>query len=232
MEESAQGMRMFRLIVLAVVALLPVSACGPAGGDETVHTKRSANVTDIIPTSDYCNPGLKPGECTALPPTAPSALDHLKVDGNFSPLEYAHATQMDYTESVRRAHGSVFVEVARHRFSHNLPLPGGILFAYLQDIPLTSVTNAVVGGGSTFTLQLYVDSNRFVGHTFCFDSADRRYDLDFLHHKITAYRPGGTADSCERPHQGVGQSSAPGPGHAVRRVRLRGRSFDARSRAV
>ncbi len=153
----------------------------------------SALVTDIIPTSDFCNSGLKGGECVAAPPASAGALSRLEVDGDRGSLEYAHALTLPYTDTQLKATAKVFAQAV-----HGSPLldrqPDGWLYLYFDDIPFRTTE---VNPMSDWTLEVYVDGTRFGGTSMCFDSRDRRYEFNFAAHSFSVFHPRGVAQTCD-----------------------------------
>lgn len=174
-------------------ALFFTQACSTSDGVEDVARSDASVVTDIVPTSDYCNSGLKGGECVSAPPANPTALQRLKVDGDFDGLEYAHAITLPYTDLQLKASGSVFLQ-AVHGSSLFGRSADGLLHLYFENIPFRA---SDVDAMSEWTLEVYVDGARFNGKTMCFDSADRRYEFNFGTHSFTTFQPRGAAQSCD-----------------------------------
>lgn len=164
---------------MMLVSLLLSHGCSSRDEPEDAESVGSTLVTDITPTSDYCNSGLKGGECVAAPPASASALSRLEVDGDRGSLEYAHALTLPYTDTQLKATAKVFVQAV-----HGSPLldrqPDGWLYLYFDDIPFRTTE---VNPMSDWTLEVYVDGTRFGGTTMCFDSRDRRYEFNFAAHE-------------------------------------------------
>jgi hypothetical protein len=183
-----------------------MSACTPQGdrAQEDTEAASASLVTEIVPTSDHCNSGLKGGECVSAPPAKSSALARFTVDGDYDDLEYAHALTLPYTDTQLKATGSVFVQAVRgHALWRN---PDGFLYLYFKDIPFRA---SDVNPMSEWTLEVYVDANRFTGKTMCFDTADRRYEFNFGAHSSTTFQPRGAAQSCDVIAKGWRTSNDP-----------------------
>ncbi|MBI3201323.1 MAG: endonuclease/exonuclease/phosphatase family protein [Myxococcales bacterium] len=188
-------------------------ACAPGEPGDLLDSAAPI-VTDVVPTSDHCNSGLKAGECVAAPLANSSALDRFKVDGEFEQKEYANALELPYTDLNLKATGKVFVQSVRNR--QNPVLPGRLgaqLFVYFKDIPFNA---SDVTPLSEWSLRVYVDADRFTGTTMCFDPGDRRYDLSFLQHAVTALRPLGSQNKCEVVAKGWTTTPDASPKFAVK----------------
>ena len=183
-----------QLLQFVIVLVAFVAACGPRE-DSDDRTAEGADelITDLVPTSHLCNLGYKPLECTNAPPIAFNGGGRFTIDSAFEPAEYLHALELPYADLELHATGKIYVQ----------PIYGGTppgrgndakLVVYFDQIPFaTHETNFL----TDFTLQVYLDYNRFGGTTFCFDSGDRRIDFNFVTREAHQYAPKGARQSCD-----------------------------------
>jgi len=206
--------RSCQLAVVALASMLAALVGCSAGETEEVGDGTAPLVTDIVPTSDYCNSGLKGGECVSAPPADSSALDRFNVDGEFDPKEYANALELPYTDMKLKATAKVYVQTVWNKQNPDLPIrPGGRLFVYFKDIPFNAFD---VVPSSEWGMRVYVDGTRFAGSKMCFDSADRRYDVNFVQHAVTTMRPVGGTNTCDVLTQGWTTAANTAPQFAVK----------------
>lgn len=197
---------------LMLSAVLLGRGCAAPDEEQPSESSGSALVTNVVPTSDFCNSGLKGGECVSAPPANSSALTHFSVDGDRGSLEYAHALTLPYADMQLKATANVFVQAVHGSSVFGRPADG-LLYLYFDDIPFSA---ADVNPMSEWTLEVYVDSNRFAGTTMCFDAADRRYEFNFGAHSSTIFQPRGAPQSCDVINFGWRTTSDPRVQFAVK----------------
>jgi hypothetical protein len=179
------------LFVLPLVCFACSSGDSRAPKDGETGSVRQRDVTDVIPTSATCNPGIGPSSCFNLPPSVGliatpqpplwdlTAPKRVKIDGTWGALEYAGESELPYTDFAIRANGKVHLKAFQSKNALGVTVLGTLL-VFLEDIPINLEGAVGAGGPAAGYVSLFVDHSRFTGTSFQAEGRDRLYVIDVL----------------------------------------------------